>query len=138
MACELDKNSQNDRDYIQAINFVVNSIFRRALRPWNQIPFLYYNFTREGRYEKKMLDVIFNFSTSIIKKREAYFQKHNVNFNQTSTDEKFTSHRKRKMSMLDVMLDAKMYQGIVDHQGVIDEVNTIIFGVYYIFVIFVF
>lgn len=117
MDTELDFNKQSDKDYVEAVHDVGKMIIYRILRPWFFNSFIFNNLSVEGRKQPKVLNTLFSFTESIIKKREKDFKVFETNETEL-----------RRKSMLDLLLEAKV-NGKIDDVGIMDEVNSAMFGV---------
>lgn len=127
MGSELNLQKESDNNYVEAIHKLGKIFVHRLLRPWNFINFCFYNLNPKGRQEKKLVEIINNFTNSVIKKREENFEK--LEEISEASDEKYNYSNRKKLAMLDLLLNAKVTDGSIDDQGIKDEVNTIMFEV---------
>ncbi|KAF7285236.1 hypothetical protein GWI33_011557 [Rhynchophorus ferrugineus] len=93
----------------------------RCVRPWLFNDIFYYYFTSNGRKERQLLRSSHAFIDDLIKRRAAGFQVFDVD-NEIS----FGQGRK-KLAMLDLLLNEKIKNNAIDNQGIRDEVNTFVF-----------
>lgn len=129
MGTKLNLQNELDNKYIKAIHKISKILKNRLLRPWNILSFYYYNFSLAGKEEIRLVNVMNKFTSKVIKKREENFEK----FEEPSSDmldESFIYSRRKKLAMLDLMLNAK-WSGTMDDEGIKDEVNTFMFEVRY-------
>lgn len=133
MGHELDLSKQMDKKFVSAVNSLGKIIFYRIIRPWCFNSFIFYKFIKKGVLEMKLVEIIFNFTNNIINSRQHNFQKMEDDF-----IEKATAFNKRKMAMLDLLINAKITSNTIDDDGIKDEVNTFMFEVicYYIYFTF--
>ncbi|XP_011190025.2 probable cytochrome P450 4ac1 [Zeugodacus cucurbitae] len=95
-------------------------------------PFMYFNwiFYLFGDYKGfyKNLKVAHDFSSKIIQKKREEFQKSQA-ATTTAHENDVEIGKRKRYAMLDTLFQAES-QGVIDHQGICDEVNTFMFEGY--------
>uniref|UniRef100_UPI003AF32C46 cytochrome P450 4C1-like n=1 Tax=Achroia grisella TaxID=688607 RepID=UPI003AF32C46 len=91
-----------------------------------------FNLSSFGRKQKKLLNIIHNFTAEIIKDREEYINKngvqsYDVNDNSVFEDDMFLNKKRKKRAMLDSIILAKK-DGLIDDAGIQEEVDTFMFA----------
>lgn len=81
---------------------------------------MFYNFCSQGKEETRLVSILHNFTSNIIKKRAEHFVKF---------EKQDEYAQRRKLAMLDLLLNAQLKDEIIDEQGIMDEVNTFMFEV---------
>lgn len=125
MGAQLNLQNESDNNYIKAIHKMGKIFYYRVLRPWTYFNFYYYNFHRQGQQENKLVKILNDFTNKVIKKREENFE----TIKDIPTDDNEHYYGKKKIAMLDLMLNAKLTDGSIDDKGIRDEVNTFMFEV---------
>lgn len=131
MGCKLNLHKESDNNYVQAIHKIGKMPFYRLIRPWTRNDTIFHNCFEQGKLETQLLEKIDRFTTKIIKNRQETFEK----IVELPTDESEESEEKniyfgkKKLVMLDVLLNAIFTNGSIDDVGIKDEVNTIMFEV---------
>ena len=97
-------------------------IIHRLNRAWLHPDFIY-NLTSHGREHKKHLDIVHNFTDSVIRARKLLFE------NESSTN--IDPSEKRKLSFLDLLLKASMNEAStpLTDMELREEVDTFMFEV---------
>lgn len=119
MGTALDPNDSADKEYEEAILGVSKIFVNRLLRPWLYFQCIYYYFSPLGRQERKLTNILHNFTDKVIKKR-----KEEMN----SFMENSSNSKRKRMAMLDLLLYAEK-DGLIDLKGIRDEINTFMFEV---------
>lgn len=128
MGSQLDLQNESDKNYLQAIHQIGKIVYYRVMRPWTNSNFLFYNFHPKAREEKRLLKIINDFTDNVIKKRQENFKC----IEEPSADpshESFNYFGRKKIAMLDLLLNAKLTNGSINDEGIRDEVNTFLFEV---------
>lgn len=99
-------------------------IIRRLTRPWLLWDFTY-KFTWEAYEERKYLNVVHKFTENVIKEREKIFKA--TDFENIENNNGFKA--KKRLAMLDLLMDCKRRDQI-DDDGIKEEVDTFMFGVF--------
>lgn len=131
MGCKLNVKKESDNDYVQAIHKIGKMPFYRLIRPWTRNDTIFHNHFEQGKLEIQLIEKINSFTNSIIKNRQETFEKI-VEFPDDDCEESEEQNiyfGKKKLVMLDVLLNAKFTNGTIDDEGIKDEVNTIMFEV---------
>ncbi|XP_041971593.1 cytochrome P450 4C1-like [Aricia agestis] len=85
----------------------------------------FFNMTWLGKSQKKYLNIVHDFTTSIIEKRKEAIKAKEVGTIEDSEDE-YTGKKKRA-AMLDLLI-AKQNEGLIDDVGIQEEVDTFMFA----------
>ncbi|KAG5876288.1 hypothetical protein JTB14_032515 [Gonioctena quinquepunctata] len=123
MGTKLNKENKEDKRYMNSIYQMGKMIFYRVSRPWLFFQRIYYNITFNGIRERKLIEIIHNFTDNIIGERTKNFETFKQN------DDNYCYSQKKRLAFLDLLLNAKIADGILDDQGIRDEVNTFMFEV---------
>ncbi|CAG9825078.1 unnamed protein product [Phaedon cochleariae] len=121
MGTKLNMQNQEDKDYVSSIYEIGKLLFYRMLRPWLYVSPIYYNLTPFGLKERKLIKVLHRFTDKIISQKSKDFQKFDV------PQENYNYSQRKKLAFLDLLLNAKISEGIIDENGIRDEVNTFMF-----------
>uniref|UniRef100_D3TQL2 Cytochrome P450 n=2 Tax=Glossina morsitans morsitans TaxID=37546 RepID=D3TQL2_GLOMM len=110
-------------EYRTALHNVGTIIAKRACNPLMFYRIIFYLF---GPYSenKHSIEITHNFSGKIISKRREEFLK-----DKGCNIDKENSYVKTRYAMLDTLLHQEA-QGLIDHQGICEEVDTFMFGAY--------
>lgn len=129
MGSKLDVQKQSDKSYVQAIHKIGKIILYKFTRAsWTIIaPFTYW-FYPQRLQEISLLKTINSFTNRVIKMRERNFKKIE-DLPISESKEENIYYGKKKLAMLDLLLNAKLANGLIDDDGIKDEVNTIMFEV---------
>lgn len=129
MGSELDLQNSSDNSYVKAIHELGKALYYRFQRMWLRINWHYYHMNSNGRKEAKLIDSINDFTSKVINKRQKGFE---ILEEKVDSDEHYVYSSRKKLAMLDLMLNAKLTSGIIDDEGIKDEVNTFLFEVSYL------
>ncbi|XP_023021612.2 cytochrome P450 4C1 [Leptinotarsa decemlineata] len=124
MGIKLNMENREHREYVESINKLGPLIFHRLLRPWLHNNFLYYHAFVNGFKERKLINTIHRFTDSIIAEKLKNFKKFEKG------DGEYDFSQRKKLALLDLLLNAKLGEGIIDDEGIRDEVNTFMFEGY--------
>lgn len=127
MGTKLDLEKEEDRSYCTATHRIGKIVTQRLLRPWLYNGKLYYNFTLSGYREKGLVKVLHSFTNKVIKERSEKFETFKMPVGEN--DDGFNYSKRKKLAMLDLLLNAKINDGSIDDKGIQDEVNTFMFEV---------
>lgn len=131
MGCKLNLHKESDNDYVQAIHKIGKMPFYRLIRPWTRNDTIFHNYFEQGKLEIQLIKKIDRFTSKIIRNRQKTFEKI-VELPADESEEQNIYFAKKKLVMLDVLLNAKFTNGSIDDEGIKDEVNTIMFEVFYV------
>ncbi|KAI2473977.1 hypothetical protein C4B38_000071 [Diabrotica virgifera virgifera] len=115
----LDLTKKDDKNYVSAIHEMGKILIYRMVRPWFYSLFVFYILSSVGAKLKQVLSTLHSFTERIILERSKDFKPFEVN-----TD---GETKRKKLAFLDLLLNAKLSKGIIDDQGIKDEVNTFMF-----------
>ncbi|KAK9872648.1 hypothetical protein WA026_018782 [Henosepilachna vigintioctopunctata] len=106
------RNSIHDMGYI---------VFDRITRSWKLAEYIFF-FTRDYWRQKRIIDILHNFSNKVIEKRklqsERYFENENTNT---------TIAKRKQVALLDMLLLAQKQGEDIDDNGIREEVDTFMF-----------
>ncbi|KAH8404761.1 hypothetical protein KR222_000529 [Zaprionus bogoriensis] len=121
LGVKLDDISGGER-YRRAIHELEEVIVERLCNPLLYFPAYFYFY---GSYRKQItnLKIAHDFSSKIIERKRQQFR------HQKDTKSADDSGRKQRYAMLDTLLAAE-HEGLIDQQGICDEVNTFMFEGY--------
>ncbi|CAG9858724.1 unnamed protein product [Phyllotreta striolata] len=123
MGAVLNLENEEDKKYVSSIYKVGKILYHRFMRPWLFLNFIFYYLSPSGRLCKRLVNVLHNFTNNIIEERSNTFEKFDV----PSDDHSNMYSKRRKLVLLDLLLNAKLSYGIIDDEGIKDEVNTFMF-----------
>ncbi|KAL3270267.1 hypothetical protein HHI36_009320 [Cryptolaemus montrouzieri] len=131
MGHTLDPRDKEQLQYRDAIYSMGDIYIHRLARPWLHNPLLYF-LSPTGRQEYKFLRILHNFTRTIIKKRMSTFENITefeklLKEKEVEDDEVYLSQKKRKLAMLDILLQAKQDGEQIDYEGICEEVDTFMF-----------
>ncbi|KAJ8944498.1 hypothetical protein NQ318_011756, partial [Aromia moschata] len=122
MGSSLNLKNEEDKTYFAAIHEIGKLLYFRIVRPWFYFTYPYY-LSPTGFKEKSLVKTLHKFTNSVIREKSKNFKKLEVTAN-----EEFNYEQRKKLAMLDLLLNAKM-DGLIDNKGIQDEVNTFMFEV---------
>ncbi|XP_045485406.1 cytochrome P450 4C1-like [Pieris rapae] len=121
MSIKLDEKSGDYNEFKENIRKLMHYAVYRAQRLWMYPDFIF-NLTNLGRKQRKSLDILESFRAQVVKKRrECKTEDEWIN------DEEESS--KRRLGLLDILLQAEK-DGLIDYNGICEEVDTFLFGGY--------
>lgn len=119
MGAKLNLQTEEDKNFVSATFDIGKLVFARIMRPWLYSPYIYYYIFPMGYRERKLIKVLHSFCDKIIQqKRNSYISIESYNYSES-----------KKLAMLDILLKAQIEEGLIDEQGIKDEVNTFMFEV---------
>ncbi|KAG5876290.1 hypothetical protein JTB14_032517 [Gonioctena quinquepunctata] len=124
LATKLNMETKEDKKYVTGLRKMNHLYFDRAVKPWWYFPQIYYTFSTNGREEKEIVDTLHKFTNDIISDKSKNFDKVQVEH------EDYNYAKNKKLAFLDILLNAKINKGIIDNEGIRDEVNTFMFAGY--------
>lgn len=130
MGAQLDKDtSQIGRSYKDAIIKLGVYAVYRAQRIW-LYPDIIFSLTKIGRKQQKILDLMKSFRDNVIDIRRESEEFKNILIDATSSNEEqeISISSKKRLAMLDLLLQAER-EGIIDANGIGEEVDTFMFEV---------
>ncbi|KAK9883864.1 hypothetical protein WA026_004804 [Henosepilachna vigintioctopunctata] len=119
------KSVDSQGKYYSSILKMGNICVRRATEPWMLFDILY-SLTPMRWRQRKLLNYLHKFSSDIIARRKKEFQ----DFMKLEGSN-FESYSERKrLAMLDILLSAQKESGIIDDEGIREEVDSFMFAGY--------
>lgn len=95
------------------------------MRPWLYSNAIFYNLTSTGKLEKRLLETIHDFNDRIVKTRSEKY----VQIKQVKSPEHSSVTDRKKLALVDLLLEAKYSSGKINDKGIKDEVSTFMFAV---------
>lgn len=129
MGTQLNKeNIAEGKSYKEAIYQIGNIVTHRFVRIYLIVDFIF-NLTSWGKAQKKILDTIHRFTTKVIRERKELLADMDLTKigEKSDTNDIFMKKRK-KVAMLDLLISAEK-DGLIDHAGIQEEVDTFMFEV---------
>ncbi|XP_045775571.1 cytochrome P450 4C1-like [Maniola jurtina] len=127
MGTVLDEESSTvSKSYKTAIHDLGTHLLYRSSRVWLH-PDSFFNLSQVGKAQKRTLDFITSFRDCVVEQR-----RQNGNFKDLYTktmdegDDEYFVNGKKRLAMLDILLNAEQ-QGIMDSEGINEEVDTFMF-----------
>ncbi|XP_033217450.1 cytochrome P450 4C1-like isoform X2 [Belonocnema kinseyi] len=117
------ESMNEEGQYRSAVREMGDFIFFRLLRPWFHFDWLF-SITPSGFKQRKIIKILHDFSTQIIDDRKKYHEEAFPIQKSEAEDEVF---EKKRMAMLDVIISASKNTGIIDDEGIREEVDTFVF-----------
>lgn len=129
MGTKLDKEeSKFVRLYREGIYKLGHYASYRALRIW-MYPNFIFKFTNLGRKVENIVKILTTFRDRVIENRRILYKNNNSNLRDDPNDnENEKIYGKKKMAFLDLLLEAEQ-DGVIDANGIGEEVDTFMFGV---------
>lgn len=121
MGTNFELKSKEGRNYKQAVYDIGQMFFTKISKPW-LFEKLIFRIHPDYPKEKRIVDVLHNFTESVIREREKNFKPIKVE----DLDSLSYLQRKR-LAMLDLLLNAKHTEGSIDFEGIREEVDTFMF-----------
>lgn len=123
MGVQLNEKDETQMRYREALREINNMAVARTIRPW-LYPYWIYFLTPMQWRERKLVKFLHEFSRKVIEDRKKTFE---GSVTAKIEDEDFMS--KKRLAMLDLMLSAKEDSGVIDDEGIQEEVDTFIMEV---------
>lgn len=133
MGTKLDEESADfGRSYKKGIHQVGQYVVYRAQRLW-MYPNMIFPWTQVGGQQKKILNLMRSFRDSVINQRRETNENGKlflemINRAEDNSDNVLYSTGKKKLAMLDLLLQAEK-DGTIDANGIGEEVDTFMFEV---------
>lgn len=123
MGCEID---EKDFTYLNAIKKLSFHVATSFLKPWHNIRFLY-NLTPTKRARDKYMKIVNDFTSNLIVERRQLLSKMDENENLKHLDDDDFG-LKKKMCLLDVLLQSTINGEPLTNGDILEEVNTFTFA----------
>lgn len=125
MGTRLDETSNAGKSYTEAVYNIGRLIVERLLTGYLMFDFLF-SFSSICRQQRKLLTNVHNFTKKVIKERKQYIKTHGAsNYNLKESD---SARKKKKTALLDLLISAEN-DGLIDENGIQEEVDTFMFEV---------
>ncbi|XP_018562121.1 cytochrome P450 4C1 [Anoplophora glabripennis] len=125
MGAKLNLENEEHKSYYTTTHQIGKIMVQRLLRPWFHFNWFFYHFTYLGYKETQMVKILHGYTDRVISERSKQFEKFAIPKNEN--DEEFNYSKRKKLAMLDILLNAKISSGSIDDKGIQDEVNTFMF-----------
>nr|AZR39477.1 cytochrome P450 [Agasicles hygrophila] len=112
------RNEPNCGVYKKAIYDIGEAFIYRIVRPWLYVPFVY-SLSPAGKSYSEIVKTLHNFSNNLISERKKLFQK--------EKEQKGSYSQRKRLALLDLMLQAKENGADIDDDGIRQEVDTFVF-----------
>lgn len=123
MGIDMNEKVEEQQRYIYALYEFNKLMGYRQVRPWYYINIIW-KLTPSFRYQRKLIKIMHDFTSSIIRKRKQNDCSHKTN----ATNNDYGVFNK-KMAMLDLLLSAKANGYPIDENDIREEVDTFSFEV---------
>ncbi|KAJ3648474.1 hypothetical protein Zmor_020275 [Zophobas morio] len=122
MGTKLEFKNKKDQAYKKAIHDIGRMFYYRVFHPWcfEEIGNILFN--SSYLRERKAMKILHGFTKEVIDKREKNFVD-----DELPKGEHEVYKGKRRLAMLDLLLSAKINEGIIDDEGIREEVDTFMF-----------
>lgn len=124
------KTKTNDnamKKYLKAVEGLEKVINLFIVRPWLRYFGVFYQFTSYGKEEGRHLNVLHNFTKTIIKEKMEISEDHSSESSGKEKDDIYFGKKRRRMAMLDILLEAHRNGNQIDFNGICEEVDTFTF-----------
>lgn len=129
MGVELDKNTINSgNSYKNAVYETIKILVERFIKIYLYPDFIFKRSPR-GIRQLRFLSIIHTFIRKVISTRKEYLKNNEIQSdNIVEEDEYYAYNKKKKVAMLDLLISAEK-EGLIDENGILEEVNTFMFEV---------
>ncbi|XP_041971590.1 cytochrome P450 4C1-like isoform X1 [Aricia agestis] len=121
-----EKESELGKSYKEAIYALGRLLVKRYSNVFAYSDFIYFYLTSLGRRQVKYLNVIQDFTKTIIKQRKEALNANEVSDINDNNEEDEMTGRKKRTVMLDLLLSVQK-NGQIDDKGIQEEVDTFMF-----------
>lgn len=136
----VEMNAQNDpeSEYVQSVNNINKIIYKRIFSIFKIFP-KFHEWSPQGAEERRLVKLLHKFTNNVImKRREKLKAEQGKNVNSCISDENEDFSIKKKMSMLDMLLNVTVDGKPLNNEDIREEVDTFMFAVtIYIYIMFV-
>ncbi|XP_064210853.1 cytochrome P450 4c3-like [Tribolium castaneum] len=115
MGVKFDFSTKQAKEYKEAFHKLMAIMLHRIFRPY-LVYDIFYVFSPKFYEERKLIKLLHNFTNDIIAKRRKDFHQGIV-----------ASQKKKRLAMLDLLLTVQKEEGIIDDEGIREEVDTFMF-----------
>lgn len=122
MGIRFDLDKQAQEEYKEAIQEVGKLLVYRCTYPWLLLDSIFSLTPFSQRKQRKVVKILHHMSETVLEKRVH-------NYKQQEPKDSDECERKNKMAMLDLLLSLKFNHGVIDDEGIREEVDTFIFAV---------
>ncbi|KAL3280070.1 hypothetical protein HHI36_017577, partial [Cryptolaemus montrouzieri] len=127
MGTKINTEDNDQKAYRNAISTLLFLLRLRMMKPWLYSNWLYF-FTFEGQAERRLLRMLHRFTRNVIRKRmdnTSDISEHQTQ--ETGEDDIYMSKKKKRLAMLDILLQAKLDGEKINYAGICEEVDTFMF-----------
>ncbi|GIY91170.1 cytochrome P450 4c3 [Caerostris darwini] len=130
MGKKLNAQSNSESPYVKALHQFCHIATERILRPWLWPDFIYYR-TKDGKEFKRCLEVMDSFTRQVVAERKAeklVERRENAPNNNESDEELIGLKCRRRLALLDLLLDLHLKDGAFTLEDVAEEVDNFMFA----------
>lgn len=122
-------NAQDDPDsaYVQAVKEMSDIIFRRLFSLLREYK-IAFQLSKAAEHQKKTLDVLHNFTDSVILQRKAQLDDERSREKTQQKLEESDIYGKRKMTLMDILLNVSVEGHALSNSDIREEVDTFMFA----------
>uniref|UniRef100_UPI003B5052D2 uncharacterized protein LOC123682422 n=1 Tax=Harmonia axyridis TaxID=115357 RepID=UPI003B5052D2 len=120
-------NDSKLKKYLKAVGGMEKLFNQYIVRPWLRYYFILYWLSPFGAEEKKQLDVLHNYTKTIIKEKMEISKNNPSESSEIEKDDIYFGKKRRRMAMLDILLEAHRNGNQIDFNGICEEVDTFTF-----------
>ncbi|RZC34622.1 p450 domain containing protein, partial [Asbolus verrucosus] len=121
MGTKLQFNTKKEIEYKQAVFDIGQILLYRLFHPWFVIKAINY-FSPKYFEERRVTNTLHKFTKEVIAEREKNFKEIDL-----PSEEHDVYKGKKRLAMLDLLLSAKKKDGLIDDEGIREEVDTFMF-----------
>ncbi|XP_069675168.1 cytochrome P450 4C1-like [Periplaneta americana] len=125
MGVTLNAQRGENTEYVKAVHSMGNMFLQRLAKPWIYPDFIF-SLTSRGKEQKRCLSILHGVSKSVIKSRKEQMQKSKFQTSEESAEDQCGI--KRRLALLDLMLEASDDRFKLTEEEIREEVDTFMFG----------
>ncbi|KAK0082046.1 hypothetical protein PV326_007366, partial [Microctonus aethiopoides] len=135
MGTRSNENDSEQDTYMNAIRNIGDIFYYKSVRPWLKNDWILSR-TSKGREQTKTLEILHAFTTKIIKERQRHHdesdEKYLEDFSMSSSEnlgqQSIDKKTKKKLNVLDLLINASKVDGGIDDRGIREEVDTFVYA----------
>ncbi|XP_069675166.1 cytochrome P450 4C1-like isoform X2 [Periplaneta americana] len=124
MGVTLNAQRGENTEYVKAVRSMGNIFIQRLAKPWIHPDFIF-SLTSRGKEQKRCLSILHGLSTSVVKTRKEQMQKSKFQTSEDSAEDECGI--KRRLALLDLMLEASDDGLKLTDEEIREEVDTFMF-----------
>ncbi|CAB3256535.1 unnamed protein product [Arctia plantaginis] len=125
MGTKLKENGSAGKTYKEAIHSLGSLFMRRLSRFYLYSDFVF-NLSPCGKEQQRHLNTVHNFTKNVIEERKVYADTHGLQINDENLINDEDVVYKKRTALLDLLISAEK-DGLIDRQGIQEEVDTFMF-----------